>query len=391
MERAFLSAYEEEIKKIRDFLKDQSSSAPAEELEKYVALNKTGLDKITKKYDKIVAYLQISRKKQGKPVEEGIDHMRHSNALLFIAELEPLASSAVHLKSRAGQWMRVVMCFGAITASAMIVAAAHTNRVAFADLAGSSAVRVEMPWHAYLILGGGWPFLVVAWFAGQSGLEPGSLPLAAAIVTACAITTHFLVDADAPAFPDDKNHVGWSWWIFLTVASIGNVAALYHVWPRQHDPQETRARVQALKKAFPADFAQRLVAPPRGGAAESKPTTWYRTQLRWCAGVYSFASSCAQCGRASTLSEFAFLLYLERDACRKNAACVAELCFAHAGPRVEKIASDLRSKEIQSISAAPCSLQRCLRRRFPLVSSHCSGPDVLLDGRNDDSAAMARV
>jgi len=365
----FLAAYELEVKKLRSFLKERNANIPAEELERFVALNKSGLDKIAKKYDKIVAFLQISAKKEGKLFESGLEHLRHSNALLFISELEPLVASALYRKTRWMQWLKVLLCSGAIAATAMIVAAAHSKRSEMSQT--SNVVSVDLPWHAYGILAAGWPFAMFSWFAGHSGLAPGSPALVVVILAVCAGTAFFLANSEAPEFPSET--IGWSWWLFLTVASCGNMMAIYRVFPRQVDPEKTRERVKVLNDAFPADFVQRMVVDTKQ-AAESESTLWYRKQLLWCACMYAFGCSVRSIWPRIDVERVCFFdSFLSVTLVGRSLACVAELCFAHQlGLVLKKVSTDLRSPDIQRLCGASkrfCSVVYGIGSiAFPLIA-----------------------
>ena len=230
----FLSAYEAEVKS-KVIFEGRSTFIPSDELDRYVQLNKTGLDKIAKKYDKIVAYLQVSAKLQGKDFTAAVDHLRNSNAILFISEFEPLAASSMAKKTRMWQWMKVLICSCAIAITAVSVAISHSRKSMISD--SPDVLYFDLPWHAYVILALGWPISVGAWFAGNSGIAPGSPILVIVILIVTAISYLLLVGSKAPAFPESP--AGWSWWIFF----------LLHLWPMPWQYTVSSRAVQILQRS----------------------------------------------------------------------------------------------------------------------------------------------
>ena len=67
---------------------------------------------------------------------------------------------------------RAFLALLALASSALYASVSHSSRVELAELPDIAVVA--MPWHASLILGAGWPFILLAWLSGHTGVAPGS-------------------------------------------------------------------------------------------------------------------------------------------------------------------------------------------------------------------------
>jgi hypothetical protein len=185
----FCTAYSEQVRRVKAFLEGEAlggakkQRVPLEVLVSFIELNKAGLDKITKKYDKINSYLHVRCKlratgctgpQRGTAPTSAVpcEHMRMQNAIVYARELEPLAMRALVRSERGLRALRASLALLALVLSALYAACSHSSR---AELYGMPGVAgVQMPWHASIILGAGWPFAMLAWFSGHLGIAPGS-------------------------------------------------------------------------------------------------------------------------------------------------------------------------------------------------------------------------
>lgn len=139
------------------------------------------------------------------PKSESFDHLRMKNAVLYAREIEPLALRLLVRKERGARARRAALAVLAIVVTALVASIAHLSR---ADLYGLPGVAgVQMPWHASIILGSGWPFAMLAWISGHRGIAPGSPTQLATVIALCAAGGYAITMAPPPPTPVS----GYSW------------------------------------------------------------------------------------------------------------------------------------------------------------------------------------
>jgi len=391
----FRLMYTDEIQRVRTFLQDAvnctARPVPIEALLSFVELNRTGFDKITKKFDKIASYLHMRDKLSAtgltdrtasEPPLDSCDHLRMKNAVLYAREIEPLALRLLVHRQRGARAGRAALAILAIVVTCLGASFAHVSRAELYGLPGVTGV--QMPWHASIILGAGWPFALLAWISGHRGIAPGSPSQLLAVVSMCVAGGATFTMASPP--PTPASGYSWSWWIFLTIASYTNIRILSEIWPRDLARTSTDAangHATLIESSFPADFdandvghrrlgllgdlpvgggpalsSVRMLAPEVGGALQSLPVTdsvpvteatrRYQAQLRWCALVYVLGCSIRSVWPRIDVERVCFFdSPLSVTLIGRTVATAAEVCFARQiGLVFHRLGSDLAEPQL---------------------------------------------